>query len=128
MGRIWEITVELCSGAMIYTPRFIKIGLVIQKLIWGDSQTHRKHGDLISLLLLFKNKESRLINEAFPNQRRSNMQASLSYGSFFSFNSCHKIAPQTRELDENQGRVVGMDGNYISNRIYCAVMLKIIIN
>jgi hypothetical protein len=35
------------------------------KLFWGYSQTHRKHGDLISLLLLFKNKESGLKNEAF---------------------------------------------------------------
>jgi hypothetical protein len=27
--------VEMDSGAMIYIPCFIKIGLAIQKLIWG---------------------------------------------------------------------------------------------
>jgi hypothetical protein len=44
-------------GAMIYIPSFIKIGLGTQKLM-GNSLTHRQHGDLISLLLLFQNKES----------------------------------------------------------------------
>jgi hypothetical protein len=38
------------SGAMIYIPSFIKTGLGI----------HRQHGDLISLLSFFQNKESRL--------------------------------------------------------------------
>jgi hypothetical protein len=47
---------------MIYTPSFIKIGSGIQKLIGDDTQTHkhRQHCDLISLLLFFQNKESRL--------------------------------------------------------------------
>jgi hypothetical protein len=49
------------SSDMIYIPNFINIGSGIQKLIEGDAQTHRQHGDLISLLLLFQNKESRLI-------------------------------------------------------------------
>jgi hypothetical protein len=40
------------SGAMIYIPGFIKIGSGIQKLL-GGTQRHRKHGDLISLLLFF---------------------------------------------------------------------------
>jgi hypothetical protein len=48
------------SGAMIYIPSFIKIGSSILKLIRQDSQTHRQHGDLISPLLFFQNKESRL--------------------------------------------------------------------
>jgi hypothetical protein len=39
------------SGAMIYIPSFVKIGSGIQKLIRGD--THRQHGDLISLLLFW---------------------------------------------------------------------------
>jgi hypothetical protein len=30
---------EMGSGAMIYIPNFIKIGLAIQKLIEGDTQT-----------------------------------------------------------------------------------------
>jgi hypothetical protein len=37
MGSIYELTVEMGSGAMIYMPRFIKIGF--QKLIQGDAQT-----------------------------------------------------------------------------------------
>jgi hypothetical protein len=48
------------SGAMIYVPSFIKIGSGIQKLIVGDSQTHRQHGDLICLPVFFQNKKSRL--------------------------------------------------------------------
>jgi hypothetical protein len=50
---------EMGSGTMIYIPSFIKIGSGIQKLIRGDSQTHRKNGNLKSLLF-FQNKESRL--------------------------------------------------------------------
>jgi hypothetical protein len=55
---------ETGSGAMIYIPSPIKIGSVIQKFMgWrGDTQTQtdRQHGDRISLLLFFQNKESRL--------------------------------------------------------------------
>jgi hypothetical protein len=28
------------SGAVTYVPSFIKIGSGVQKLIWGDTQTH----------------------------------------------------------------------------------------
>jgi hypothetical protein len=52
--------VEMGSAAMIYIPSFIKIGPGIQKLIRGDSQTHRQHGDLINLLLVSLNEGSRL--------------------------------------------------------------------
>jgi hypothetical protein len=49
--------VEMGSGAMIYTPSFIKIGSGIQKLIEGiDTQ----QVGIISLLSFFQNKESRL--------------------------------------------------------------------
>jgi hypothetical protein len=49
------------SGAMIYIATFRKIGSGIQKLIGGIYvQTHRQQGDLISLLLFFQYKESRL--------------------------------------------------------------------
>jgi hypothetical protein len=43
-------------------PSFIEIGSGNQKLMegGGNSQTHRQHGDLISLLLFFQNKERRL--------------------------------------------------------------------
>jgi hypothetical protein len=51
--------VEMGSGAMIYIPSFIKIILGIQKLI-GEIHRHRQHGDLISQLRFFLNKESRL--------------------------------------------------------------------
>jgi hypothetical protein len=45
--------IEMDSGAMIYISDFIKIGSAIQKLIRGDTQTHREHGDRISLLSFF---------------------------------------------------------------------------
>jgi hypothetical protein len=45
-----KYAVEMGSVAMIYIPSFIKIGSGIQKLMGGDSQTHRQHGDHISLL------------------------------------------------------------------------------
>jgi hypothetical protein len=38
------------SCVMIYIPSFIKIGSGIQMLMLGDTQTHRQHGDRISLL------------------------------------------------------------------------------
>jgi hypothetical protein len=52
--------VEMNSGDMIYIPSFINIGRGIEKLLGGDTQTHRQHGDLISLIPFFQNKESRL--------------------------------------------------------------------
>jgi hypothetical protein len=57
-----KYAIEIGPGAMIYIRSFIKIGLGIQKVIWGDSdtQTNRQHGNLISLLLFFKNKDSTL--------------------------------------------------------------------
>jgi hypothetical protein len=48
------------SGAMIYIPYFMKIGFRHSKVNKGNSQTHRQHGDRISLLSLFQNKENRL--------------------------------------------------------------------
>jgi hypothetical protein len=54
---------EMGSGAMIYIPNLKKIGSGIQKLIEVDTQTHRQHGDRISLLLFFQNKESRQGNK-----------------------------------------------------------------
>jgi hypothetical protein len=66
----WEgfmkYAVEMGSGAMIYIPSFIKIGLAIQKLTRGElrkhthKQTRRQHVSHISLLLFCQNKESRL--------------------------------------------------------------------
>jgi hypothetical protein len=52
-----KYTVEIVLDANIHIPSFIKIGCDIQKLIGG---IHRQHGNLISLLLYFQNKESRL--------------------------------------------------------------------
>jgi hypothetical protein len=42
------------SGAMIYLPSFTKIASAIQKLMQGDSQTHRQLGDYIGLIYFFK--------------------------------------------------------------------------
>jgi hypothetical protein len=55
-----KYAVEMGSGAMIYIPSFLEIGSGIQKWIEGVTQTHRQQGDLISLLLFFQNKESKL--------------------------------------------------------------------
>jgi hypothetical protein len=51
-----KYAIEIASGGMIYISSFIKIGPGIQKS--GDARTQL--GDLISLLLYFKNKESGL--------------------------------------------------------------------
>jgi hypothetical protein len=65
MGRFMKYTVEMVSGGMIYVPSFIKIGSGVQKLL-GEMHilihrhTHRQQGNLVSLLLFFQNKESRL--------------------------------------------------------------------
>jgi hypothetical protein len=51
-----KYAVEMGSIAMIYIPSFIKIVSAIQKLIGENSETykhtdtHRQHGDRISLL------------------------------------------------------------------------------
>jgi hypothetical protein len=55
-----KYSVEMGSSTMIYIPSFIKIGSGIQKLIWGNARAHTQHSDLISLLLFFQNKESKL--------------------------------------------------------------------
>jgi hypothetical protein len=52
-----KYAVDMGSGAMIYVPLFTKIGSGIRKLIGEDSQTHRQHGDPISLVLFFQNKK-----------------------------------------------------------------------
>jgi hypothetical protein len=44
---------DMVSGAMIYIPHFIRIGYAIQKLICGDSQRHRQHGDCKRLLMVY---------------------------------------------------------------------------
>jgi hypothetical protein len=49
---------------MIPIRSFMKIGSTIRKLIRG--YTHRQHGDLISLLSLFQNKESRIVTANPP--------------------------------------------------------------
>jgi hypothetical protein len=51
--------VELGSGAMIYISSFMKTCYGVQTLL-GFVYTYRQQGDLISLLLFFQNKESRI--------------------------------------------------------------------
>jgi hypothetical protein len=48
-----KYAVSVASSAMIYIPSFIKISSGIQKFMGGntDTQTCRKHGDLVSLVL-----------------------------------------------------------------------------
>jgi hypothetical protein len=66
--NIFNYSIEMGSGAVICIPSFIKIGSGIEKLIGGDTQTHRQQGDLISLLSFKKEKrkESRLKNVILP--------------------------------------------------------------
>jgi hypothetical protein len=47
---------------MVYIPSFIKIGSDIQKLI-EDTQTHRRHDELIRLFHFLLNNESRLLTK-----------------------------------------------------------------
>jgi hypothetical protein len=60
----WEVfmkyAVQMGSGAMIYIPSFMKICSAIQKLLRGNTQTHRQHGARMNLLSFFQNKESSL--------------------------------------------------------------------
>jgi hypothetical protein len=52
MGGIYEV------GAVTYVPSFIKTGSFIKKFFGGGYlQTHKQHGDLISLLSFIPNKE-----------------------------------------------------------------------
>jgi hypothetical protein len=57
-----KYALDMSSGAIIYMQIFINIGSVIQKLM-GGIHRHRQHRDLISLLLFFLNKGSRLKGE-----------------------------------------------------------------
>jgi hypothetical protein len=50
-----KVAVGMGLGSMMYVPRFIKIGLGVQKLIGRDTQTLRQGEDRIRLL-----EESRL--------------------------------------------------------------------
>jgi hypothetical protein len=54
-----KYAVEMGSDAVIFLvhTKFHKDGSGIQKLIGEDIQTHRQHGDRISLLLFSQNKE-----------------------------------------------------------------------
>jgi hypothetical protein len=62
------------SGAVIYIQIFRNIGSGIQKLI---RRIHRQQGYFISLLLFFKNEESRLkiLGEAVKSKAYSNIQS-----------------------------------------------------
>jgi hypothetical protein len=51
--------VEMCSVAIIYIPSFIKIISGIQKLIWGIHR-HTDNTEIVYVLFLFQNKESRI--------------------------------------------------------------------
>jgi hypothetical protein len=59
------------SGGMVYIPSFIKFCSCIQKLIGEDTQTHRQHGDLISILhfFFFQNKDIRLNTVSYGDKK-----------------------------------------------------------
>jgi hypothetical protein len=57
-----KYALEMDSGATIHYTNFHKDWFRHSKVNRGDSQTHRQHGDRISLRLFFENKESRLRN------------------------------------------------------------------
>jgi hypothetical protein len=46
MGGIYEVAVEMGSGAMIYIPNLIQIGSAIQKLIRG-MELHRHTDSMV---------------------------------------------------------------------------------
>jgi hypothetical protein len=72
-----KYVVPMGSGSTIICPlSFIKIGSGIQKLIGVGIHRHRQQGDLISLLLFFQNKESRLTT---PKQIRSGSLLSFAW-------------------------------------------------
>jgi Flp pilus assembly CpaE family ATPase len=71
---------EMGSGAMMYIPSFIKIGSGIEKLLEGS--IHRQHGDCISLLSLFKNKQSRLKMYKFMNTKFRRLTNSIDLSPF----------------------------------------------
>jgi hypothetical protein len=52
--------VKNASSSMIYIPNFMKFCAGVQKLGRIHIQTHRQQGNLISLHLVFQNKESGL--------------------------------------------------------------------
>jgi hypothetical protein len=54
-----KYAVEMGSIAVMYIPSFIKIGSSIQ-ILTGKIHRHKQQGNLISLLLFFQNRESRL--------------------------------------------------------------------
>jgi hypothetical protein len=52
-----KYAVKIGSRAMIHISSFIKIGSGIEKLLGRVAETHRQHGDRISLLLFLKIRE-----------------------------------------------------------------------
>jgi hypothetical protein len=58
----WKHDVEMGSGAMKYTSRFISLVQPFKNR--GDAQTHRQHGDRINLLLFIQYMESWLTKQS----------------------------------------------------------------
>jgi hypothetical protein len=85
--KLWEgfinYVIVLGSDAIIYIPNFVRIGSGSQKLIEGDTQTHRQHEECISLLLFPKNKESRLKTNL--NQTKMNLRIFCDRGSTLAY-------------------------------------------
>jgi hypothetical protein len=69
-----KYAIVLGSGVIIPIQVFMKTGSGIQKLIGGDTQTHRQHGNRILLLLFFQNKESGLKSNQLRYLRRKEQE------------------------------------------------------
>jgi hypothetical protein len=61
---------EMGSVSMIHIPSFIRAGSAIQKSRERNIQIYKQHGDLISMILIFKNEESRIKRKKSEQQRR----------------------------------------------------------
>jgi hypothetical protein len=54
-GIFYKYTIQRSSGAMIYTPSFIKLGSDIQKFMEGHTHTHThtQHGSMVISYVYF---------------------------------------------------------------------------
>jgi hypothetical protein len=52
-----KYAVKIDSGDMIYITSFMKIGSGIRWLIMEDTQSHRLHGGIVSLIYFFQNRK-----------------------------------------------------------------------
>jgi hypothetical protein len=98
-----KYAVEMDTGAMIYIPSCIKIRH--SKVNRGNLQTHRQHGDHISLLSFFQNKESRLKKEHFIALWKGNVRNASSSLLDPPPQVCHRV------IQSGWSELVGLERN-----------------